>query len=166
LCFILSFLHLFTCIYIVSATPHTHTHTSRQNLFHPFVLQFCRRKNIRDTKKDIVLLLVLDKDSYTERFLALLPCTCVLQTTLVHLCQTSSLLPGPLPIEASANLRLFYLLLYSGHISHIQVLGFLPFPYSFVWVLPLVCDPCPIILLHLFWVYNLHMRENICFLAF
>jgi hypothetical protein len=54
----------------------------------------------------------------------------LLQPTLVHLCQTSSLFPGPLLIVASACLRLLYLLLYSEHINHIQVLGFLPFPYS------------------------------------
>jgi hypothetical protein len=70
-------------------------------------LQFCWRESIRDNKKDITLLLAWDKDSYTERFLALLPCTCVLQPTLVHLCQTSSLLPGPLPIVVSVSLRLF-----------------------------------------------------------
>jgi hypothetical protein len=50
-------------------------------------------------------------------------------TYISPLCQTSSLLPGHLPIVASANLKLLYLLLYSGHINHIQVLGFLPFPY-------------------------------------
>jgi hypothetical protein len=49
---------------------------------------------------------------------------------LVHLYLTSSLLPGPLPIVASDSLRLLYSLLYSKHINHIQVLGFLPFPYS------------------------------------
>jgi hypothetical protein len=53
-------------------------------------------------------LLVWEKDSCTERFLALLPCTCVLQPTLVHLYQTSSLLPGHLPTVASVSLRLFY----------------------------------------------------------
>jgi hypothetical protein len=35
----------------------------------------------------------------------LLPCTCELQPTLVHLCQTSSLLPGPLPILAPVSLK-------------------------------------------------------------
>jgi hypothetical protein len=74
-------------------------------------------------------LIVWDKDSYTERFLVLLPCTSVLQPTLVHLCQTSSPLLGPLPIVASANLRLLYFLLYNEHINHIQVLGSLSFPY-------------------------------------
>jgi hypothetical protein len=127
---ILSFLHLLTCVYIVwdsSLPPPT---TSRQNLFHPLVLWFCWREDISDNKKDIAFLLVWDKDSYTERFLALLPCTCVLQPELIPLYQTASLLSGHLPIVASASLRLLYLLLYNGHINHIQVLGFLPFPYS------------------------------------
>jgi hypothetical protein len=78
---------------------------------------------------------------------------------LVHLYQTSSRLSGPLPIVAAANLRLLYSLLNKKHINHIQVLGFISCPYSPVCVLPLVCDPCPISL-HLFWIYNLHMREN------
>jgi hypothetical protein len=43
-----------------------------------------------------------------ERFVALLPCTCVLQPKLVHLYQTSSLLPGHLPIVTSVSLRLLY----------------------------------------------------------
>jgi hypothetical protein len=102
---------------------------SRQNLFHP-LLWFCWRENIRDNKKDIAFLLVWAKDSYSERFLALLPCTSVLQPTSVHLYQTSSLLPTPLPIVASASLILLYLLLNREHINHTQVLGFLPFPYS------------------------------------
>jgi hypothetical protein len=80
----------------------------------------------------------------------LLPWTCVLQPTLVHLCQTSSLLPGHLPIVTSVGLRLLYSLLYSEHIKHVQVLGFLPFPNPPVHGLPLACDLCPIILLHLF----------------
>jgi hypothetical protein len=61
----------------------------------------------------------------------LLPCTCILQPELFHLYQTSSLLPSPFPIVASASIRLLYLLFYSEHINHIQVLGFLPFSYSF-----------------------------------
>jgi hypothetical protein len=76
-----------------------------------------------------VVLLVWDKNSYTERLLALLPCTCVLQTTFVHLYQTSSVFSGPLPIVASFSLRLLYPLPYSEHINHIQVLGFLSFAY-------------------------------------
>jgi hypothetical protein len=87
----------------------------------------------RDNMKGIAFLLIWDKDTYTERLSELLPCTCVLQPALVHLYQTSSLLPGHLPIMASASLRLLYFPTYSEkmwHISHIQVLGFFPFPYS------------------------------------
>jgi hypothetical protein len=123
---------------------------SRQNLFCPLVLRFCWRANISYNKKDIEFLLVWDKDSCTERFLALLPRTCVLQPTLVHLYQTSSLLLSPLPIVASASSKLLYSLLYSEHINHIQVLGFLPFPYSSCVHFPLSVWSCPIILLHLF----------------
>jgi hypothetical protein len=89
-----------------------------------------------------------DKDGYTERFLVLLPCTCVLQPELVHLYKTSSLLPGHLPIVVSVSLRWLYLLLYSGHVKHFQILGFIPFPVPPVHVLPLACDPCPTIFLH------------------
>jgi hypothetical protein len=69
---------------------------------------FYWRENIRDNKKDIAFLLAWDKDSYTERFLALLPCTCVWRPKLVHLYQTSSLHPDHLPIVTSASLRLLY----------------------------------------------------------
>jgi hypothetical protein len=112
---------------------------SRQNLVRPLVLWFCWRENTGDNMKDTVFLLVWDKDIYTKRFLVLLPCTYVLQPTLVCFYQTSSLLPGSLPTVASASLRLLYLLLCSERINHIQVC-----------VLPLVCDPCLIILLHCF----------------
>jgi hypothetical protein len=102
--------------------------------FQAALLQFCWRENLRDNKKDIAFLLAWDKDMYTERFLALLPCTCILQPELVHPYQTSSLIPSHLPIVASTSLRLLYSLLYGGHIKHFQVLGFLPFPYSsHVW---------------------------------
>jgi hypothetical protein len=103
--------------------------TSKQNLFCHLV-QFCWRENIRDNKKGIAFLLAWDKDSYTERFPALLPRTCILQPELVHLYLTSSLLPGYLPIVASVSLILPYLLFYNEHIKHFQVLGFLPFPCS------------------------------------
>jgi hypothetical protein len=99
---------------------------SGQNLFCLLVLWFCWRENVRDNKKYISFLLLWDKDSW---FLALLLCTCELQPKLVHVYQTSLLLPGPLPRVASASLRLFYLLLYSECINHFQVLGLLSFPY-------------------------------------
>jgi hypothetical protein len=124
------FLHLLTCVYIACANPsHPQAPSSRQNLFCP-LLRFCWRENLSNSKKDIVFLIIWDEDSYTERRLVLLPCTCVLQTTLFHFYQTSLLLPGPLTVVPSASLRLLYLLLYSEHINHIQVLGFLLFPYS------------------------------------
>jgi hypothetical protein len=66
--FILLFIHLLTCVY--------RWISSVQNLFCSLVLLFCYRENIGDTKT--AFLLVWDKDSYTERFLALLPC--------MHLC--------------------------------------------------------------------------------
>jgi hypothetical protein len=74
------FIHLFICAYIVGAflpppSPITPL-ASRQNLLCP-LLQFCWREDISDNKKDIAFLLVWDKDSYTERFPALLPCTCI-----------------------------------------------------------------------------------------
>jgi hypothetical protein len=40
-------------------------------MFCPLLL-FCWREDISHNKKDIVFLLVWDKDSYTERFLVLL----------------------------------------------------------------------------------------------
>jgi hypothetical protein len=98
--FLLSFLHLLTCVFIVWATSPLLPPTLS------LALWFHWRENIRDIKKDIAFLLVWDKDSYTERFLALLPCTCVLQPTLVHLYQTSSLLPSSLPIVASASFKI------------------------------------------------------------
>jgi hypothetical protein len=100
--------------------------TSRRNLFCP-LLQLCWREDISDNKKDTVFLLAWDKDNYTERFLALLPRTNVLQPELVHLYQTSSLLPSHLPMVTSVSFRLLYKLLYSWHINHFQILGFLPF---------------------------------------
>jgi hypothetical protein len=116
--------------------------TSRQNLFCP-LLQFYWRENIRDNEKDIAFSLTWDKDSYIERFLALLPCTCVLQPKLFHLYLTSSLLPIHLPIVASETLRLLYSLLYNGHIKHFHILRFLPFPYSSCTHSPLSMWPMP-----------------------
>jgi hypothetical protein len=54
----------------------------------------------------VVFLLVWD--SYSGRFLVLFPCMCALHSKLVHLYQTSSLLPSPLPTVPSASLRLLY----------------------------------------------------------
>jgi hypothetical protein len=99
------------------------------NLFHPTILWFWRRKNIKDKKRNMVFLLVWDKDIYMERFLVLFPGTCVLQPQLVHLYQSSSLLPSPLPIVAPTSLRFLYSFLCSEHINHIDVFGSLPLLY-------------------------------------
>jgi hypothetical protein len=85
--FLILFYHfyIYTRVYIVclgySPTP---TPCFWAELFCILILWFCWRENIRDNKNNSVLL-VWDKDRYTERFLALLPCTCVLQPKLVHL---------------------------------------------------------------------------------
>jgi hypothetical protein len=73
-----------------------------------------------NNKKDSVFA-SWDKDSYTERFLALLPGTSVLQPKLIHHFQASSLLPGHLPILTSVPLRLLYWLFCCGDIKHFQV---------------------------------------------
>jgi hypothetical protein len=115
--FILSFFYFiistftYMCIYYLghlppNPAPHTHILLGR-TCSALFILWFCWRENIGDNKKNTTFLLVWDKDSYVERLLVLLPCTCVLQPTLVHLYLTSSLLSGHLPIVASASLRLF-----------------------------------------------------------
>jgi hypothetical protein len=64
--FLLPFLHLLTCVYIVwSTSPNLlslpYTPTSGHNLFFP-LLWFCWRENIGDNKKDRVFLLVWDRD--------------------------------------------------------------------------------------------------------
>jgi hypothetical protein len=48
---------------------------------------------------------------------------------LVHLFQSSSLLPSLFHMETLASLRLLYSFLYSEHIKLIQVFGLLPLPY-------------------------------------
>jgi hypothetical protein len=58
----------------------------------------------------------------------LFPCMYILHPKLFHLYHTSSLLPSAPHIVASCSLRLLYLFLYSKHINHIQVYGFLPCP--------------------------------------
>jgi hypothetical protein len=119
------------CIYLHYLYHHSPILTLLwQNLFYPFILQFCRGKNINDNKKNMEFC-YFEIDSYIGRFLVLFPCICVLQPTLVHLYQTSSLLPSPLPLKmGSATLRLLNLLLYSEHINHTQVFDFFPFPCS------------------------------------
>jgi hypothetical protein len=109
------------CHLTIPLPPPPPAAASGQSLFYPIVLWFCWRENITDNKKDIVFLLVWDKDSYTERFLALLPCTSVLQPKLVHLYQISSLLPSPLPIVALGQFKITLLaLLQWAHQPHVR----------------------------------------------
>jgi hypothetical protein len=130
--FLLVFLYFYINLHVYTLfvpAPSPTLPGSLQILVHPLVLRFCWRENIGDNEKDISFLLVWDKGNSTERFLVLLPCTCVSQSMLVRLYQISSLLPGPLPIVISANLRLLYSLLNREHINHIKVLGILSYPY-------------------------------------
>jgi hypothetical protein len=121
----LPFLHILTSILCLGYLPHPLPDRTCSTLL--FSVMFCWRENISYNKKDIALLLGWGKDSYAERYLALFPCICAWQPTLLHLYQTSSLLSSPLPIVASATL---FTSLELAHKPH-QVLGFLPFPYSF-----------------------------------
>jgi hypothetical protein len=59
---------------ITSPLPLVPTPDPGQRLFYPIVLQFCRRKNIKDSKRNMAFLLVRDKDSYAGRFLVLFSC--------------------------------------------------------------------------------------------
>jgi hypothetical protein len=65
------YLHVYTLCHLPLHTP-----VSRQNCSTPFSVYI--EEKTWDNKKDKAFLLVWDKDSHTERFLALLPCTCVL----------------------------------------------------------------------------------------
>jgi hypothetical protein len=46
----------------------------RKNLFHPSVLWFCRRKNIKDKMRNMKFLLIWDKCNYTGSLLVIFPC--------------------------------------------------------------------------------------------
>jgi hypothetical protein len=65
------FIHLFICAYIVWAISppslSSYPLASRQNLF--CLLQFCWREDVSNNKKNIAVLLVWNKDSYTKRSL-------------------------------------------------------------------------------------------------
>jgi hypothetical protein len=83
-----------------------------QDLLHPPVLRFCRRKEIKDKKNNMKFSLVWDKVSYTGSCLVLFPCIYVLQPQLVHLFQFPSLLPSPFPMVAPGSLWFLYSFLY------------------------------------------------------
>jgi hypothetical protein len=99
----------------------------------------------------MAFLLVWGKDSYTKRLLVLLPCTCVSLPALVHLCQTSLLLPWS---PSHSGLCQFKITIFAplqwAHktLSNFRFLSLSLF--LLCMFLPLVCDPGPITLLHLF----------------
>jgi hypothetical protein len=97
-----SHFYIFSHVYTLvgPSFPHTpHTQLPGRTCSTSLFSWFLWRENINDNKKDIAYFLVWDKDSYVEKFLVLLPCTCVFQPKLVHLYQNSSLLPSPLPVD-------------------------------------------------------------------
>jgi hypothetical protein len=105
LSFLLSFVHLLTCVYIVWAISLlSRPNTSRKTLFHP-LLWFCWRENMRGNKKVIAFLLVWDKNSYTERFLAQahIPCSkgCSMVFNTWGCCILIRLPPFTLPYPSS-----------------------------------------------------------------
>jgi hypothetical protein len=139
---IYSFIHM--CIHCLGhispllPAPHPVTITpislaSSQNLFSP-LLQICWREDISNNKKDIVFLLVRDKDSYTEGFLALLPCTCVLQPKMIHLYQTSS-------HSDLCQFKVTILALLQWAHQTLSSFGFPTFPYFFCMCSPLSMWP-------------------------
>jgi hypothetical protein len=133
----LLFIHIFICAYIVwtishSCLPHLPQIplASRQNMFCP-LLQFFWREDISNNKKDIVFLLVWVKVSNSERFLALLPCTFVLQPKLVHLYRPLHYLPSWSPSHGGLcqlKITLFTLLQWAH--QTLSSLGFPTFLYS------------------------------------
>jgi hypothetical protein len=104
--FLNSFIHMcihclghFNLLARVSPSP-PFSLASRQNLFCPF-FQFCWRETQAIIRQSVFA--SWDKDSYTERFLALLPCTSVIHRSLIF-----SLGPDHLPILTSVGLRFLY----------------------------------------------------------
>jgi hypothetical protein len=102
---------------------------SRQSLFCPF-LQFCWRE-------DISVFASWDKDSYTERFLALLPWTNVLQPKLIHLYLTFSPVLDPLPILTPVTLGFCIAPLQWGH-QTLSCFGFPTYPHTSHMCSPLI----------------------------
>jgi hypothetical protein len=52
------------------------------------VSDFCKRKCIRDKNRNLIFLLVWNKDNYTRRFIALFPYMYVIELQLIHFCQS------------------------------------------------------------------------------
>jgi hypothetical protein len=86
--------------------PSTPSHFQAEPVlpFSPMLL----KNSMSNNKKGKTFFASWDKNSYTERFVELLPCTSVLQPKLIHLDLTSSPLPSHLPILTFVVLRLLY----------------------------------------------------------
>jgi hypothetical protein len=93
--YLLLFIQLFICAY----PPHFQ---AEHVLPCSSILLKRKQEIIRKTS----FLLAWDKDRYTERFVALLPFTCIIQPKFVHLYQISSLLPGHLLIVSSVQFKI------------------------------------------------------------
>jgi hypothetical protein len=109
--------------------PHTSAIPPRQNLFWTFCSPIFGRKNIKNKMRNLMFLLVWDKDSYTRSFLLLFSFIHVLLPQFICLFQSSSLFPSPFPIVAPESLKFLYSFLHCEHINHTQVFGFLPLSY-------------------------------------
>jgi hypothetical protein len=56
-----------------------------QNIVSSPVIQFGKRKNTKNKIRNMMFLLIWNKDSYTGVFLVLFPCIYILQPQLIHL---------------------------------------------------------------------------------
>jgi hypothetical protein len=117
---------IFICAYIVWVISPSCL-ASRQYLFWP--LQFCWREDISNNKKDSIFA-SWDKDSYTERFLALLPCTSVLQFKLIISTRPLHYFPVTFPYWPLFVLRLTILDPLQWAHETLSSFGFPTFPYS------------------------------------
>jgi hypothetical protein len=141
-----SFIHMRYIVWAISlpctpSPPSPSTpFTSRQNLFCP-LLQFCWKEDISNNKKDIALLLVWDKESYTERFLALVSCTSVLQPKLIHLYHTSSPLPWSPSYSDLCHFKITILAPLQWTHQTLSSLGFSTYAYSSFMCPPLSVWP-------------------------
>jgi hypothetical protein len=123
-----SFFIFFYCFYIYLNVYILYVPPPGQNLLCS-LLWLCWSGNIRGNKKDIALLRLWDKYSYSEKFLALIPCTCYCKPCWFISTRPLHYFLVPFPIVFSTSLRLLYSLLNREHINHIEVLGFLFFTY-------------------------------------
>jgi hypothetical protein len=137
---------------------------SKQNLFSLLILWFCWRENIAMIWKTLLLLVWDKKYLYRE----------IPSVASMHMCITThinSFLPDLFTSSWSPwhnGLCQFKIIILAPLQWAHQPHSSFRLPSLSVFLsgcLLLVCDPCPKILLHLFQLYNPHMRETIWFLA-